>query len=344
MAKDTDRPIPPLGVSTDYCDIFALGTHGPIDTQIALALLRTETEHRHERGSSALAQSWRFVQEQEKRGPFLRAYCAFRELTQVYPITKHNWHSGERIPLIHAWETASESVVLAFRAHYKSAYQRLREVLELVVLQQFFYTSRDKSIVATWGRGETRTPSFKTMLKRCGENRLYAEASDDLGITEKITQAYDDLGAYIHTRGVPATGMGLSASNTLAFSPAALGRFCGFFFGVARLSVLMLASFFPPAVVAVPAFQKLGHRDPAWLPRRDHVDCICSILAEDECSFLRKLAEKNAWFQRVVAKLDQLPDLTPEERDRTYDELQGAAKKGPHKVQELLKATNALVE
>ena len=344
MAKDTDRPIPPLGVSTDYCDIFALGTHGPIDTQIALALLRTETEHRHERGSSALAQSWRFVQEQEKRGPFLRAYCAFRELTQVYPITKHNWHSGERIPLIHAWETASESVVLAFRAHYKSAYQRLREVLELVVLQQFFYTSRDKSIVATWGRGETRTPSFKTMLDRCGENRLYAKASHNLGITEGIRQAYDDLGAYIHTRGVPATGMGPSGSNTLAFSPAALGRFCGFFLGVARLSVLMIASFFPPAVVAVPAFQKLGHRDPGWLPRRDKVDCICSILAEDECSSLRRLAEKNTWFQRVVAKLDQLPDLTPEERDRTYDELQVALKESPHKAHELLKATNALVK
>jgi len=134
MAKDTDRPIPPPGISLDYRDLFALGTHGPIDTQTALALLRKETEHRDERGSAALAQSWLLVQEQEKRVPFLRAYCAFRKVTQVYPITKHNWHSGERIPLIHAWETASESVVLAFRAHYKSAYQRLREVLELGVI------------------------------------------------------------------------------------------------------------------------------------------------------------------------------------------------------------------
>ena len=344
MVNDNHRPVPPPGVSPDYQDLFALGTHGPIDAEAAFAVLRKETEHRNERGSAAVEQSWVFVQEQENRIPFIRAYSALREVTQIYPITQHNWHSGERIPLVHAWETASESVVLAFRAHYKSAYQRLREVLELVVLQQFFYTLRDKSIVPTWGRGETRTPSFKTMLKKCERNRLYAEASEHLSIWEKTAQAYDDLGAYIHTRGVPATAMGLSGSNTLAFSAPALSRFCGFFLGVTRLLVLMLGSFFPPAIVPVPAFQKLGHRDPAWLPRKDHVDCICSVLTGNELSYLRQLAERNQWFQRVVTKLGQLPDLTRDQRDRTYEELEEAAKKGPQEVQEMLKASNALVE
>ena len=344
MPNDSNRPAPPPGVSPDYRDLFVLGTHGPIDTEVAFRVLREETQHRDARGRAALEQSWAFVHEQENHIPFIRAFCAFREVTQVYPITRHNWHSGERIPLIHAWETASESVVLAFRAHYKSAYQRLREVLELEVLQQFFYTSRDKSIIPAWGRGETRTPPFRTMLKRCAKSSVYAEASDRFGIAEKIAQAYDDLGAYVHTRGIPTTGMGLSASNTLAFSPPALGKFCGFFFGIARLSVLMLGSFFPPAIVALPAFEKFGHRDPAWLPRKDHVDCICSILTEDEHAFLVKLAEKNAWFQRVVAKLNRLPDLTPEEKDRTFEEIQEAVKKSPERAQELFKATNALVE
>ena len=344
MSNNHNKPAPLAGISPDYRDVFALGTHGRIDAEAAFGLLREETTHRDTRGREALEQSWAFVQEQENRTPFIRSFCAFREVTNVYPITRHNWHSGERIPLVHAWETASEAVLLAFRAHYKSSYQRLREVLELVVLQQFFYTSRDKSIIQAWGRGETRTPPFRTMLKKCTESSVYGEANEHLAIADKMAQAYDDLGAYVHTRGVPATGMGLTASNTLAFSAPALGKFCGLFFDIARLSILMLASFFPPAVISLPAFKKLGHMDPAWLPRKDHVDCICSILTEDERSFLVRLAEKNTWFQRVVSKLDRRPDLTREERDRTFEEMQEAAKNGSEAIQALIKAINALVE
>lgn len=344
MTKKTERPNPPPGIYPDYREMITLGTHGPIGVETSLELLRMETEQGQDRGTAAFEQSWTHLREISSFASFARATSALREATRVYPVTQDNWHSGERIPLIHAWEVASESVLLALRSHYKSAYQRLRETLEMVVLQLFFYTTEDKSIVPTWGRGETRTPSFRAMLRRCATNELYAEASKHLGIEDSMRQAYDDLSAYIHTLGVPATSMGLRGSNILSFSPAGLERFCGFYVGVARLSVLMLGAFFPPTVIPVPAFRKMGHFDPGWLPRKDHVDCICGILAPDEIRFLRHLAEGNTWFQGVVQKLNQLPDLTQEQTDRTYDEFQEAVREGLQAVQELLKKTNALVE
>lgn len=341
---DPAHASPPPGIKPDYDDVFSVGTEGPIDDETAFRILQVETEHREQRSEIALRQSWIYIQEQEKHIPFTRAYCALREASRLYPITAQNCHSGERIPLIHAWETASEAVLLAFRAHYKSSYQRLREVVELVVLQQFFYTTCDKSIVTAWGRGKRRTPNLRMMLKTCGRNPLYKEASDHLGITENILHAWDDLGAYIHTRGVPATSMGLTGSNTLAFSPDALSRFSGFFLGVARLSILMLAAFFPAGVIPVPAFEKLGHLDPGWLPRKDHVECISSILTQTEQSFLRGLAGKNEWFQRILAKLNRMMALTEEEIDRTYEDLQTAVAEGLEAMQRLLKETNSVLE
>jgi hypothetical protein len=338
-----ERTTPPEGIHLDYEEILSTGTHGPIDAAAALRILLTEVEDANTRGDECLEKSREHLSHDEGFADFALATAALREVTRVYPIHRSNWHSGERIPLGHAWEVAWESVLLSYRGHYKAAYQRLREVLEMVVLQQFFYISQDESMVRSWGRAEMRTPSFRKMLRACANDARCSSVATALHLEESIGSLYDLLGAYVHTRGLPSTTMGLGGSNTIRFSVPALERFCSFFVGITHAATVLLASYFPAAIIPMYAFKKMGHLDPGWLPREDHVNSIRLVLAQDEIELLERNAEGNAWFSEVARRLAELPDLTPEQEENTYQELQEAVRKGPREAQRVLKRANALL-
>jgi len=339
-----DRKTPPEGVYLDYVEFHSIGTYGPIDAVTALKILGSEVEDAAARGTDCLEKSCGFLSREKSLAPFALATVALREVTRVYPVQQSNWHSGERIPLGHASEVALESVLLACRGHYKAAYQRLREILEMVVLQVFFYILQDESLVKAWGRAEIRTPPFRKMLVACVKNPRCSSVADVIGLKKSISSVYDELGAYVHTRGLPSTTMGLSGSNTIRFSAPALQHFCSLFLKVTHATVKLLASYFPAAIISTHAFEKMGHLDPGWLPREDHVNSIRSVLTQDEIKQLERNAERNPWFCGVLRHLAGLPDLTPEQKEDTYQELQAATRKGPREAQSVLKRANAQLE
>lgn len=111
-----------------------MGTDGTIDEKGATEMLLAELTPRLQESNVAVQRSLHYLQESKEGGGFLRTYAAFHEAACVYPVTSRNRHSGERIPLEYVQEVATDAVVLAFQAHYRSAYQRLREVLEMVLV------------------------------------------------------------------------------------------------------------------------------------------------------------------------------------------------------------------
>jgi len=159
------------------------------------------------------------------------------------------------------------------------------------------------------------------MLKEIELNPLYGVGNKELGISDTLTKIYDDLGAYVHSRGIPTIGMGLMGSNFPAFNRDAFKRFLTLFISVAHICVVALASFFPAAIIYVPAFAKFGHLYPTWLPRKHGVHCIRSVLSEEEIVILKRIAERNTWFKQVVIKVDSLPDLTHDQIEHTYQSL-----------------------
>jgi len=337
-------PNPPSGIKPDYERLYGVGTHGPLDEDIIVEVLHTELTPRFQECHVAIEQSWPYLRQTQEAKDFLKAYSAFREITQIYPMTAKNWHSGERIPLVHAEEVANDAIALAFQAHYKHAYQSLREIFELTVLQVHFYKVQDKSIVGQWGRGEMRTPTLKEMLNQLGQDSLYKIANDKMGISKKIFTVYDDLGAYVHTRGVPTISMGLTGSNIITFTPEALERFLTLFAKVSHLCVIFLAIFFPTAIIYISGFEKFGHLVPIWLPRKDHVNAIRAVLPTTELQLLENLASQNTWFQQILAKVNTLPDLNKAEIHDTYTQLESASKQGPARLIQLLKETNKVLE
>lgn len=338
----TDRR-PPEDVHVDYRDIVTLGTHGPVDASMGLELLRAETAHLAQRGDECYERSLELL-ESDSRGQFCLATVAFREVTRIYPVHKANWHSGERLPLHQAAELGGELTFLALRGHYKAAYQKLREALEMVALQVFFYCVQDCSLARSWGRGESRTPSFRKMVARIVADERCVPIVEAFCLDRSLISVYDRLGAYVHTRGLPTTTMGLTGSNTILFDEPSFQRYCEYFEEVTHVSVLLLAAFFPAAVIPLDAFRKLGHFDPGWLPRNDHVVSIRSVLSPKEISALETNAGRNPWFAEVVRTLDSLPDLSSEEIEQTYQEFQAAIREGPEKTLAVLKHENAKLE
>lgn len=335
---------PPPGIKLDYDEVHAVGTSGPLDDQALVRVLQLELAPRIYEGQLSIDRSWAYLDQGQHTTEFLRMFGALREITQVYPATMSNWHSGERIPLSHAEEVASDGIVLAFQAHYKYAYKSLRDLLELAVLQAYFYKLTDKSLVGRWGRGESRTPGLKVMLKQLSQDTLYSSADNQLNISSEIARIYDDLGAYIHTRGVATISMGLTGSNVAKFTPDALSRFLILFSATARLCVVFLAAFFPASIIYVPAFRKFGYLAPTWLPDEDQVNAIRNVLSRQELQVLEVLAENNVWFKQIVSRVDERPDLNESGIRETYDQLNVAKRHGPEYFNDMLKETNRILE
>ncbi len=336
-----EKSAAPPGIKTDYERVLVVGTGGTIDEKVAAEILSAEITPRFQESNVAVQRSQQYLQDSRVKGDFLRTYAAFHEATCVYPITSRNRHSGERIPLVHAEEVATDAVVLAFQAHYKSAYQRLREILEMVLLQMYFAKLEDKSIIGKWGRQEIKTPALNTMLDEIAKDALFQSGDGKLKIANKLRRVYWNLGAYTHTRGVPTINMGLVGSNILAFTAEALDRFFVLFASVCRLCIAFIAIFFPQAILQLPAYAKFGHLDPVWIPRSDKVKCIRSVLSETDLDALEGLARSNSWFEVLYSKINSLPDLSILEVEETYEFVTSSA---PEALDDALGQINKLLE
>ena len=343
--SDDVRSVAPIGVNIDYQNVFAVGTGGTIDDKTVFDILSAELTQRFQESSSAIEKSWGHLKTDNKiNRDFLKVYAAFREAAQTYPITKKNWHSGERGPLIHAEEVANDSVTLAFQAHYKSAYQRLREIIEMTMLQIYFYQVKDKSVVARWGRNEIKTPTMSQMLDLIAKDRLFQIGDHKLGITSNLWGIYDNLGAYVHTRGIPTINMGLVGSNVLTFNSDAFNRFNTLFSSTCHCCIVLISAFFPASIIYVPAFSKVGYLHPKWLPRKEKVECIRSSLTNAELSVLEDIARQNSWFKDISARTTSMPDLTTLEIDETYQRCIALEQNGVEEAIKNIQKINELFE
>ncbi len=321
MRKKNNLSKPPEGIFLDYQKIFSIGIGGELNEENISEILEILISHNLGSSSASVSLSREELIKTKYGKKFISNYVVFRECGISYPITPMNWSSGERIPGVQAEESALSSIVLCFQGHYKPAFYTLREVIELVTLQLYFLISDDRIIIGKWGRSEIRTPLLKNMFKELKKCELFKKIEQELKITEQLYQIYDELGGYVHTRGIPATNMGLSGTNFIEFSKNAFERYLRFAYKVfEKLSILYL-SFFPTGIISLPAFQKFGYFDPVWIPRKEKVSFIRSIIPKKSLIKLEQFAEQNHWFLQLRERINALPDLSPDELDKSYDKF-----------------------
>jgi len=309
---------PPSGIFTDYTETYTQGFGGKIDSQTAETAFDNLLNMNIKSSFDSTNKTIEFLHEQTSGRKFMTIRLALSEVLRSYPITPKNWSNGERIPGVHAEETSTSAMVLVCQGHYKSAFQKLREVIELVILQFYFLLMDDSDLVGRWGRAEIRTPGLKEMMKTLDKSQVFLKTNEEFNIRNRLYQIYDDLGAYVHTRGITSTSMGLTGSNKVNFSESALAKFLDIATPLFKQVVLLFSVFFPTCIIPLDAFRKFGYFDPVWILRKDHVSFIGSVLVKDELESLEKMAENNAWFVNLRARIDSLKDLNQTQIDSTY--------------------------
>lgn len=335
---------PPPGVKIDYTSVYSVGYSGPVTKDNAKEILFAELNPRLEKLQSSVELSLQFLHENGLLDQLSMVYVALHQIMRLYPMTQGNWHSGERIPLVSAEEVLPYSIIFAFQGNYKTAFVILREFLELTVLQLYFYERQDKEEVGAWGRDEIRTPGFKNMMSVLEANPLFSMADSEFRIKDNLLKTYDELGGFIHTRGIPYTTMGLTGNNVNEFSSDALMKYNGYFNDLAHNVILLLAAYFPTSVIALPIFEKLGYWYPNWIPKKEKVAAIQANLSASELKILENISEHNIWYQKLKLKVLSLPDLTDEKIASTYKEFEELYNKGGGYFLTKLKEKNEILE
>lgn len=254
------------------------------------------------------------------------AFDAFRQASMVYPVTEDNFLSGERVPLIEAQETNEILLFQLFSGMYKLSFQLLRELLELVLLQFYFYLDCDKHVLDGWLRGEYDTPYKATLKGTLSKSELYSIANPQLSLDSQLDTLYGLLCEYAHTQGIARSHQTLKTANRPVFSKFALQKFSKVYFDTIKYCISLIAIHFPNAIVPLPVFEKFGYGGPISLIEQDQVEMIRTIFTDTELSVLELLASNNQAFQELKSRVEAMPDLTEEEIDQSYSWVEAHTK------------------
>jgi len=72
----------------------------------------------------------------------------------------------------------------------------------------------------------------------------------------------------------------------------------------------------------LPVYEKFGYRGPICFIDEDQAQLVRDIFTLEELSILEYVASTNEGFQRLRNEVDAMPDLTKEEIDRTWEEIE----------------------
>jgi hypothetical protein len=315
-----------------------------IDRRSALQILKADLSPRFTATQDAITQSWDLLLNHSEYDSFLFHYVVLCELASLYPLTQHNWDSNDRVPLLLSSEATVDAVTLAFQGHYLAAFSQLYNVLQLALLQLYLLPPSPPGFTNAWLNSEKKIPHLSGMLKNLQQRTLFIDANRKLHLTRKVQKLSTILNRELNQPPQPVRRMGLTGQIFLKYDAYRLSHFLKIFCQIAHGCLLLVASFFPNAVIPLPGFEKLGHLDPVWIPRRSKISCIRSVLAEDELTILEQLALQNEWFQNLSQRLNALPTLTAAEIHATYKKLQDVSEKSPSAALDLLKASNQKLE
>jgi len=251
-----------------------------------------------------------------------KAFCAFREARQVYPVTEDNFLSGERVPIIEAEETNEILLFQLLGGMYKLSFQLQREILELVLFQFYLYLGQDKQFLRNWISSERDTPPRKALKSVLKSSSLYELANESLRLDSTLDNLYGTLSDYTHTKGFVHSHQWLKTSNRPVFSELALHEFSEVYWYVVKYCVSLIAIHFPNAIIGLPTYEKFGYGSPICLIDFDEAEQVRAVFTPEELSVLEYVASKNKEFQQLKSTVEAMPDLTKEEIDNTWNEIE----------------------
>ncbi len=244
-------------------------------------------------------------------------WWVFHELVDVPPFTNDTWASGNLTPILEAEYEVKTSATLARFGLYKQAMTSLRSALELGLLA-VYWDADDRAYedIREWLRGTKRTPmnrEVKERLKSILGVARYLER--DRGFFGAIAELSDELGGYVHTRGLKHAARGIVPStNFPTFSAEAFEAWTESLLDVTRAVLAVHLMKYPLALQHTPLEDKFGIDRPIGhfvtpLTR----ERFRSILSEDVRDILQDLSDSDEDAVAHAKWVNDQPDMTPEE-------------------------------
>lgn len=239
----------------------------------------------------------------------------FRSLGDLSSALPENLLLGYRFPLIEAESEFENSIVLCKLGFYKHAFIALRSVLELGILSAYWNVDENNHLdIRKWLVSLENTPKRKTVFTKLKTNQNFQEFDDKHRFFDEITETFNQLSNFVHTKGHQHSNMDLGNSNVNRFNEKSLLKWLKIMTGVTKLVLILHILKSPVALQHTPIEQKFGINGPAGgFLEPYQADRIRRFLDKDVMSTLQEISDKDSEAASLAEGINELPDITEEE-------------------------------
>jgi hypothetical protein len=233
-------------------------------------------------------------------------------------------------PTMEAIGELNESIFKMLLASYKSGYDNLRRVLELVVVNSYFtLTEINAEEAKEWLNSQRQTPMFTRAIKSLMKNRKFNNLeSETLWITS-LKHYFWHLSDIIHTRGKNFSLSAFQPSNIsfdliqpYQFSKLNLQQLLDAFILTFKHICTLIAVTNPILLIGLPIDEKFGFDTPVSGYFREHQsDDLWKLLIPDTKEHFNKLINTDLELLSISKSINSLPDKTDEEIEEQVEEF-----------------------
>jgi hypothetical protein len=258
---------------------------------------------------------------------------AYSVLDELIPQPVTRLFSGHDFPVTESFSELRNSLELALQGFYNHAFSSNRSTLELGMLGLYFSDGAvDKSEISNWIRSCERTPGIKQLLPKLAKFKPFTEAEGRFGLLTRVGDIFDNLGAYVHTRGVKHSSTGQRRSNVNRFLENPFRRWVKALEHVCATVTFAFLVKHPIGIIGLPMDEKFGLDPPLGLAlNTGESERLRAVLTPAEVSFVEELARQDPRVQSIVQWVHSQPDLAESDFQRqadTWDEIFAAGKTG----------------
>jgi len=248
---------------------------------------------------------------------------AYHEIGDIVPQTVDNFMSGHFFPYLESYLHLENSCELCLQGFYTYAFFALRSALELGILYvNFALNDKEYEEVLPWISSQIRTPQFNQFLNRISQLENIKRFNDHFDIINRVSELYDELSGFVHTRGLFHSSRRVSRANFNQFVERSLIEYRKKMFSVVSDVIIIMLLKYPIGMQPLPLSQKFGLNIPAGgFLEAYQVDIITSILEPKEREFLKKLSDEDPFTRQIVEHFESLPDLSEEEWKKQIEEF-----------------------
>lgn len=246
---------------------------------------------------------------------------AYHEISDLIPQTATNFMSGHYFPYAESYYELESSYELALQGFYVYAFTALRSVLEIGLLGISFAVNDTEHLdVRPWITSQERTPNLGAIVRSLKQLSAYQEFDDLFGLSARTMKTFDDLGAFVHTRGYRHSSTALNQANFNRFSEQAFHIYFERLKEVVTHLIITFLLKYPVGICGLPLSEKFGFNDPCGLLENHQVELISSLLEPNELEWLLKMSENDPGVRAVINWVLGQPSLTSDDLQQQWTE------------------------